>query len=248
MSLLRCNKLLVPLFSCCRRLSTMAIEVEFKFPITPLTRQRLDELGATRTSSCQFTDIYYDTRNSILMLNNHWLRKREGMWQMKYASLKSGTETEADAFNELEGQEIIMDYLKTAVNLGKVKWQVIQSGTGGRPTEFGVATASDKDGAASGKTADEPEIATELFDRTIAAASTLDEVVKDGILVAIVEFTTLRERYTYREGEGEGGEVCVDLDQASFGYAVGEVEVMVKEWEEVFRARERTKAIAKHLG
>ncbi len=235
----------------CSRLSTMAVEVEFKFPIAPSTRQRLQEMGATKKSSCTFTDTYYDTRSSVLMLSNHWLRRRDGRWQMKFASLESrNSQRESDAFNELEGQEVILSHLKTATASGKIakpEWQVSQSGAEFPTKATGHETAANRSSAPS-MLADDEEAdgGEETFYRAMAAAKTLDEIVTAGTLIPVVEYSTTRESYVCRGREGE--EVCVDLDQASFGYAVGEVEVLVQRWEDVPEARERTRAIARQLG
>ena len=72
----------------------------------------------------------------------------------------------------------------------------------------------------------------------------IDQMVTDGTLVSMAEFSTDRESYAYDDGEGE---VRIDLDRASFGYAVGEVEVMVQSEEEIAAARARVRAIASRL-
>ena len=72
----------------------------------------------------------------------------------------------------------------------------------------------------------------------------LDQMVSDGTLTSMAEFSTARESYKYDDGLGE---VKIDLDHVSFGYAVGEVEVMVQSVEEIPAAKARAKAIASQL-
>ena len=182
-----------------------AIEVEFKFSITPLTKQKLAALGAERKGSCQFTDIYFDTSSHVLMLEDHWLRKRDGKWQLKYTTGgQMGQTAGSDVYNELDTQDKILEHLRT-------------------PSA----------GNFHGLIQNSPQ--------------TLDQLITGGILIPVVEFSTTRETYTYRDTE-TGMVVCIDLDRASFGYAVGEVEMMVEGEEEVALAKEKTKAIAIQLG
>uniref|UniRef100_A0A8C5F4I5 Thiamine-triphosphatase n=1 Tax=Gadus morhua TaxID=8049 RepID=A0A8C5F4I5_GADMO len=62
-------------------------------------------------------------------------------------------------------------------------------------------------------------------------------------LRCFAEFTTARRSFTLQE---EG--VQIDLDQADFGYTVGEIEVLVQEGEEVGSALEKIERAARRLG
>ncbi|XP_068604231.1 thiamine-triphosphatase [Brachionichthys hirsutus] len=62
-------------------------------------------------------------------------------------------------------------------------------------------------------------------------------------LVSFAEFTTVRRSFTLEE---EG--VQVDLDQADFGYSVGEIEVLVPEGGDVQSALEKIERTAGKLG
>ncbi|XP_029954944.1 thiamine-triphosphatase-like isoform X1 [Salarias fasciatus] len=62
-------------------------------------------------------------------------------------------------------------------------------------------------------------------------------------LACFAEFTTVRRSFTLQE---EG--VQVDLDQADFGYHVGEIEVLVPEGGDVQRAMEKISRTAQQLG
>ena len=60
------------------------IEVEQKFIITSETREQLRTLGAQKTATKSVCDVYCDTPDHSLMRNDHWLRKRDGKWELKY--------------------------------------------------------------------------------------------------------------------------------------------------------------------
>lgn len=62
-------------------------------------------------------------------------------------------------------------------------------------------------------------------------------------LVCFAEFTTVRQSFTLEE---EG--VQIDLDQADFGYSVGEIEVLVPEGGDVQPALEKIERTAQKLG
>lgn len=62
-------------------------------------------------------------------------------------------------------------------------------------------------------------------------------------LICFAEFTTVRKAFTLEE---EG--VHIDLDQADFGYSVGEIEVLVPEGEDVQLALEKIERTAQKLG
>ncbi|XP_029385045.1 thiamine-triphosphatase isoform X3 [Echeneis naucrates] len=62
-------------------------------------------------------------------------------------------------------------------------------------------------------------------------------------LVCFAEFTTVRQSFTLEEEE-----VKIDLDQADFGYNVGELEMLITEGEDVHAALERIDRTARKLG
>lgn len=62
-------------------------------------------------------------------------------------------------------------------------------------------------------------------------------------LVCFAEFTTVRRSFTLEE---EG--VRIDLDQADFGYHVGEIEVLIPEGGDVQSAQEKIRNAAQRLG
>lgn len=71
--------------------------------------------------------------------------------------------------------------------------------------------------------------------------------LRDLKLECFAEFTTTRCSYTL-EYEGDDRRVRVDLDQADFGYCVGEIEVLISEDEEMTSAMQSIEKTAKKLG
>lgn len=71
--------------------------------------------------------------------------------------------------------------------------------------------------------------------------------LQDLKLECFAEFTTVRCSYTL-ECEGDDKRVRIDLDQADFGYCVGEIEVLVSEVEEMTSAMQSIEKTAQRLG
>ncbi|CAJ0930741.1 unnamed protein product [Ranitomeya imitator] len=61
-------------------------------------------------------------------------------------------------------------------------------------------------------------------------------------------FVTRRRRFQLPLVENSNTKVVVDLDEADFGFAVGEVEVLVKTQEEVENALQKVEEICRQLG
>ena len=66
---------------------TKTIEVERKFEVPEDFRERLPAAGfevVTGFAVESLVDVYYDTRDFSLIKSDHWLRQRNGDWEMKY--------------------------------------------------------------------------------------------------------------------------------------------------------------------
>ena len=59
------------------------IEVEMKFPLNEDIEANLHEIGAVFKSCNEIVDSYYDTTSYQLTLNDVWLRRRNGRYQLK---------------------------------------------------------------------------------------------------------------------------------------------------------------------
>ncbi|XP_042561039.1 thiamine-triphosphatase [Clupea harengus] len=102
-----------------------------------------------------------------------------------------------------------------------------------------------------------PEIKAELTrvmadekrerDRGVAECDTLDDWLKEMSLGCFAKYTTERCSFSLEE-EGEEGAVGVDLDQADFGYCVGEIEILVPDGGDIQAALRRIEKTADKLG
>lgn len=89
------------------------------------------------------------------------------------------------------------------------------------------------------------EVIKDVGEDSEASSSQEDESWLSKVnLVCFAEFTTVRRSFTLEEEEG----VQVDLDQADFGYHVGEIEVLVPEGGDVQSALEKIERTARKLG
>lgn len=71
--------------------------------------------------------------------------------------------------------------------------------------------------------------------------------LQDLKLECFAEFTTVRCSYAL-ENDGDDRRVRVDLDQADFGYCVGEIEVLVSEEDEMPFAVQTIEKMAQKIG
>ncbi|XP_033626066.1 thiamine-triphosphatase-like [Asterias rubens] len=61
----------------------MNLETESKFAITVDTEGRVVQAGGTCVNHVSFHDAYFDTDSFQLTLADHWLRRRDGKWELK---------------------------------------------------------------------------------------------------------------------------------------------------------------------
>ncbi len=187
------------------RISTMSvIEVEKHFTIGPETRSKLTALGAKLTQREEFTDIYYDTAALQLMTSSHWLRQRNGEWQLKYpvvpdnGTIIQGKTSRTECNYELEEESAIIKQLLAVI--------------------------------------------------VIEGAPSLNQLVHPlGMLVPVATFSTQREKWAWPD-DRMGERVSIELDEASFNYAIGSVEVMVGGADQVTAAEEKARDIAGKIG
>ncbi|XP_072357704.1 thiamine-triphosphatase-like [Scyliorhinus torazame] len=87
----------------------MSIEVERKFGLREDTEGRLGALGARLLAQCRLEDRYFDTEDYRLTLADFWLRRRDGLWQLKSpAGAQPGLTTQ---YRETEGEPAILSLL-----------------------------------------------------------------------------------------------------------------------------------------
>ncbi|XP_042332317.1 thiamine-triphosphatase isoform X2 [Sceloporus undulatus] len=216
------------------------IEVEQKFLFSAGTAEKLATLGGTLQSDYSFRDQYYDVMDLRLTLADHWLRHRQGAgWELKCPPqpLKGargpGCAIESPAIESLRpqgrhqaptgGHADTGDQLQPLESLGQTHAAV---------QYLEVTCPRDIVNRICGLLGVEPAT---VWHENVARA------VEDLGLQEFASFVTRRCQYRL-------GDLNVDLDEADFGYAVGEVEAMVKRQEEIPAALESIRKLGIQLG
>ncbi len=86
------------------------IEIEKKFSLTELQKKALIK-DAVFLGEKKFTDVYYDTPDLKLSLQDIWFRARDGKWQLKIP-IRTGGKRVFDQYRELEDEKEILEALK----------------------------------------------------------------------------------------------------------------------------------------
>ena len=185
------------------------IEVEKHFTIGTETRKKLTELGAKLTKREEFTDVYYDTTDYKLMTSAHYVRQRNGNWQLKYAVKDRAPH---------HGGAAALDRVQSRIECNY-------------------------------ELEDEPAIIAQLRNVLVIDEDTrlLSQLVEKGALLPVAEFSTQREGWAWPD-KRMGDHVSIELDEASFNYAIGSVEVMVGVAGEVPTAESTARDIAGKIG
>ena len=92
----------------------MAIEVEHKFSVNSETRDKLVAIGAVRKGFHSFKDVYYDTPVHSLTFQDYWLRKRNGVWQLKSPLKSHPSKPLTDQYKETETEDEILKLLQAS--------------------------------------------------------------------------------------------------------------------------------------
>lgn len=181
-------------------------------------------LGATLAGNISFRDRYFDTPNWRLTLADHWLREREGAgWELKCPPqpLEGTTESwDPQGLTQVPAKPLPLQPLEGA----------------GRPdpaTQYQEVTCP-------------RDIVVRVcgllgVDLAVSWGDDVARAVEELGLEEFASFVTRRRKYRVRE-------LCVDLDEADFGYAVGEVEAVVRQQEDVPEALERIQELGRQLG
>ncbi|XP_053198235.1 thiamine-triphosphatase isoform X2 [Scomber japonicus] len=191
----------------------MSVEVERKFLCNADTLKTLEEIGVC-VGQRQFQDQYFDTPVFDLTLNDMWLRKRKGCWELKCPTTTTVNGTEETSGEQSKAAALCSRY-KEITNLPDIQLRVKEVIKEDVDSETTEKISSQEDESWLGKMN----------------------------LVCFAEFTTVRRSFTLEE---EG--VQIDLDQADFGYHVGEIEVLIPEGGDVQSALEKIERTAQKLG
>ncbi|XP_077170006.1 thiamine-triphosphatase isoform X2 [Paroedura picta] len=207
-----------------------SIEVEQKFLFQPGIEETLVALGATLAGNVSFQDHYFDTPNWHLTLADHWLREREGAgWELKCPPRppeKAGISSPVTERWNRQGH--------TQEAAGSCPLQPL--GETGRPdpaTQYQEVTCP-------------RDIVARVcgllgVDSAVSWGDNVAQAVEALGLEKFASFVTRRRKYRLRG-------LSVDLDEADFGYAVGEVEAVVGRQEDVPRALEKIQELGRQLG
>ncbi|KAJ0059912.1 hypothetical protein NL108_015534, partial [Boleophthalmus pectinirostris] len=162
----------------------------------------------------EFHDQYFDTASFALTLQDFWLRKRKGSWELKCPVSRGQSKVEALCTRYREITDLAEIQLRVR--------EVIKD---------------------HGSTQPRNQKTDEVVDSQTQTVSEEETWLCDMNLKCFAEFTTVRRSFTLKE---DG--VQVDLDQADFGYNVGEIEVLVSEGRDVQSALEKIEKAAQKLG
>lgn len=93
----------------------MSIEVERKFALDENTLECIQNLGGQLTKEDFFTDVYFDDSNYSLTRSDYWLRKRNGIWQLKSKSCEDSDNIPgsnlSSKYQETEDTELILNFV-----------------------------------------------------------------------------------------------------------------------------------------
>ena len=93
------------------------IEIEKNFDLRPGDKELIIK-DAKFIGRRRFTDVYYDTQDYKLTMNDFWLRQCDGKWELKVPVKNVATRDEAiDRYHELENEEDIAKELKTSFKI-----------------------------------------------------------------------------------------------------------------------------------
>ncbi|XP_063157646.1 thiamine-triphosphatase [Candoia aspera] len=201
------------------------IEVEQKFLFGPDTVEKLGKLGAIREGSVSFRDCYYDVPDWFLTRADHWLREREGAgWELKCppqlaAEVMGSKGTPCAARMDNHPSPPSPPPKVSSRPQAATQYQEVTS-----PQDIvtRICGLLEKDPAESWR-------------------GCVSEAVEGLNLQVFASFVTTRRKYRV-------GDLHVDLDEADFGYTVGEVEAVVPRLEEVPEALEKIEKFGRQLG
>lgn len=168
----------------------------------------------------QFQDQYFDSPDFDLTLKDFWLRCREGCWELKCPVPKNTAGIQKDS--QAEG---LCSRYREITNVPEIKAELSE-------------VMKERLAQTSGKIES---------DARMAACDALEDWLNGMRLGCFAKYTTERCSFSLEE-EGQEGAVRVDLDQADFGYCVGEIEILVPDGGDIQTALQRIERTADKLG
>ena len=230
----------------------LELEVEQKFSLDSPSaidsiETRLSSLGFKKCATGaqrRFTDCYFDLPSPHWTLTMHdcWLRYRDdfseaynvgGKWQLKIGRMlkEQYGGNRATVYEEIEGDEAVVAALSI---IDKASTVSISDSSDGPQPPSGTISLAGKEGILDGQ-----EIPT------------IPGFGDSYNLIPFARFMTTRTGWTYPDDGGPESSmyagITVDIDSADFGFAVGEVEVVVEREEDVPRAKEKVSFLLQKL-
>ncbi len=92
------------------------IEIERKFAVTSDAGERIQQAGGERIKERTFVDEYFDTDSYQLTLADCWLRKRDGVWELKVGIHENKLSETCTKYVELEVESEIVARLGAILN------------------------------------------------------------------------------------------------------------------------------------
>ena len=195
------------------------MEVEQKFIITSETRHRLSALGAHRATTRNVLDVYYDTPQNMLMRDDHWLRKRNGNWELKYRLTPSAVVAEGRGEVGREGVRLSKqrDYHSRGDETE------LERAKSNKPSQLPSSLSPPQTQQTDQYIEEEDtvnilahlekvfqlltrSVITDAVQSSPMATVTMDTLLECGPLVPIVEIEFVRECYIIKENSGDSGD------------------------------------------
>jgi adenylate cyclase class IV len=236
-----------------------AIEVEKKveFSCAEAVREfeaKIETAGGSVVKKLSFHDCYYDSNDLLLTRSDHFLRDRDGVWELKVP--RAHNSMAGSVYAELEGPGPIAAYFRNDFPAGHADATVVLpfdeelGGSGRRPR--GCTIDDDDDVDEEEVEGGETDGNGSSIGSSIGSSSPTTEGGQEqqqqkqghqspAALKPFVEFATHRRRWNLWD-------MNIDVDEASFGACLAEFELMVGAEEEVPEALERIAQAMKDLG
>jgi thiamine-triphosphatase len=196
------------------------IEVERKYSAgdgVEAIARRVADLGGSEIGSVAFTDTYYDTPECALTSNDVWLRRRDEKWEIKVPI--------AGDARRSGGERTVFREVE---------------GAAGCLDELEKVLGTGEAEVSSGTNRDERERERERERESANDELRLERFAASKAVAPFASFATTRAKFSL-----DGA--SIDVDCASFGHTVVEVEVLCGDANEVPAAEEKVNAVAAKL-